>query len=241
MNQRLNDVQDAPIIIEPKAPATAAVIWLHGLGADGYDFAGIVEQLNLPAQHGIRFVFPHAPVQAVTINGGAKMRSWYDIASTDFLKEVDAAGIEASSAQIDTLIHQQINQGILASRIVLAGFSQGGLVALHTGLHFKPTLAGVLALSTYYPMDRLVDAFTKGVTAPPTDVLSTDVPITMMHGTLDNVIGLRIAQQSCAALAAKGWKVDWHEYPMAHQVCAAQINDMAKWFSRTLTLNQAWS
>ncbi|HIE40167.1 MAG TPA: carboxylesterase [Thiomicrorhabdus sp.] len=210
-----------PIIIEPQGPANAAVIWLHGLGAGGGDFAGLVPQLNLPEDHGIRFVFPHAPVQSVTINGGMKMRSWYDIRSVDFANNVDELGIQASCEQVYGLIQAQLDQGVPANRVLLAGFSQGGLIALHAGLHFKRRLAGIMALSTYCPMIR---PFTQ----------STDIPIFMAHGQLDTVIPFSVSQASCAALEQAGYTVQWHDYPMEHQVCAQEIKDIVNWLSSIL-------
>ncbi len=213
--------QDSPIIIEPKGDVTSAVIWLHGLGADGNDFAGLVPQLNLPEQHGIRFVFPHAPVQPVTINGGMEMRSWYDIRSTDFMNDVDAAGIRVSCYQIYDLIQGQLDQGILAHKIVLAGFSQGGLIALHAGLSFSHSLAGIMALSTYCPLPQQFHQH-------------RDVPIFMGHGKFDNVIPFSVAQASCSALQKRGYPIQWHSYPMEHQVCAQEIEDIVNWLKSVL-------
>ncbi len=214
-------IQDAPIIIEPEAEVNSAVIWLHGLGADGNDFAGLVPQLNLPEQHGIRFVFPHAPVQSVTINGGMKMRSWYDIRSTDFMNDVDAAGIRVSCYQIYDLIQAQLAQGIAANKIVLAGFSQGGLIALHAGLSFSHGLAGIMALSTYCPMPQQFHQH-------------RDISIFMAHGKFDNVIPFSVAQASCSALQKRGYPIQWHSYPMEHQVCAQEIEDIVNWLTTVI-------
>lgn len=215
--------QDQPIIIEPKSRATSAVIWLHGLGADGNDFAGLVPELDLPTHHGIRFVFPHAPVQAVTINGGMTMRSWYDIRSTDFMKDIDAAGIRVSCYQIYALIQQQIDSGIAVDRIVLAGFSQGGLIALHAGLSFGQPLAGIMALSTYCPMTEQFH-------------LHRQTPILMMHGKFDTVIPMPVAKQSAEALTKRGYAIEWHQYPMEHQVCVEEIDEISTWLKNTLTI-----
>ncbi len=217
---------DEPIIIEPKGKARSAVIWLHGLGADGGDFAGLVPQLNLPEQHGIRFIFPHAPVQSVTINGGMKMRSWYDIRSTDFANDVDKEGIRASCNQVYDLIQTQLDQGISADKIVLAGFSQGGLIALHAGLNYESRLAGIMALSTYCPM---IEPFSQ----------SRDIPIFMAHGEFDGVIPFSVAQASCVALEHAGYAVQWHAYSMEHQVCAQEIEDIVNWLASTLSLEEA--
>ncbi|NPA72195.1 MAG: alpha/beta hydrolase fold domain-containing protein [Gammaproteobacteria bacterium] len=214
---------DQPIILEPKQTATSAVIWLHGLGADGHDFAGIVPSLELPENSGVRFIFPHAPEQAVTINGGMVMRSWYDIRTPDFLSDVDEQGIRTSCRQIEVLINTQVEQGIAADRIVLAGFSQGGLIALHAGLTYEKSLAGIMALSTYCP---LVEDFKQ----------NKRVSILMTHGTFDNVIPLAVGEHSAQQLTQQGYSLEWRAYPMEHQVCAEEIADIAAWLTKTLTL-----
>ncbi|VAW47617.1 Carboxylesterase PA3859 [hydrothermal vent metagenome] len=213
--------RDLSIMIEPKGEVTSVVIWLHGLGADGHDFAGLVPQLNLPEYHGIRFVFPHAPVQAVTINGGMEMRSWYDIRSTDFMNDVDAAGIRVSCYQIYDLIQTQLDQGIEANKIVLAGFSQGGLIALHAGLSFSHRLAGIMALSTYCSMHQQFSQH-------------RDVPIFMAHGEFDSVIPFAVAHSSYKALTKRGYGIQWQSYPMEHQVCAQEIEDIVNWLTSIL-------
>jgi len=212
---------DQPIILHPQQAATSSVIWLHGLGADGHDFAGIVEQLDLPLDHTTRFVFPHAPVQAVTINGGMQMRSWYDIRSMDMMGDVDAEGIGVSCRQVYDLIEDQLKQGIKPENIVIAGFSQGGLIALHTALSYEKQLAGVLALSTYCPMYEQFH-------------LHRSMPILMTHGTMDQVIPITIAEHSMKALEYKGYKIDWRTYPMEHQLCYEEVQDMADWLKQTL-------
>ncbi|MCF6254229.1 MAG: alpha/beta hydrolase [Thiomicrorhabdus sp.] len=218
---RIQATQDAPIIIEPKEEASSAVIWLHGLGADGGDFSGLVPQLALPDNHGIRFVFPHAPVQPVTINGGMTMRSWYDIRSTDFINDIDTVGIQASCKQIHDLIQVQLAQGISADKIVLAGFSQGGLIALHAGLDFEHRLAGILALSTYCPMFQPFSEH-------------RNVPILMAHGQFDTVIPFDVGYASYQALNKQGYTIQWQSYPMEHQVCAQEIEDIVNWLKSTL-------
>jgi len=215
------ETQDQSIILQPPQAATSAVIWLHGLGADGHDFAGIVEQLELPDNHTTRFVFPHAPVQAVTINGGMQMRSWYDIRSMDMLNDVDAEGIQASCAHIHALIHAEITQGIEPQAILIAGFSQGGLIALHSALTFESELAGILALSTYCPMVETLH-------------LNRTVPIMMTHGIQDPVIPISIAEHSMKALEHKGYQVDWRTYSMEHQLCYPEVQDMAVWLKGIL-------
>lgn len=209
------------IILQSPTTATSAVIWLHGLGADGHDFAGIVEQLELPDEHSTRFVFPHAPIQAVTINGGMQMRSWYDIRSMDLLGDVDATGIGASCDQVYGLIAEQIQQGIEPENILIAGFSQGGLIALHAALNYEKPLAGVLALSTYCPMH---EQFNQNI----------EMPIMMTHGLMDNVIPISIAEQSMKALQHKGYQIDWKTYSMEHQLCYEEVQDMANWLKTRL-------
>jgi len=220
---RIQTTQDTPIIIEPKEEATSAVIWLHGLGADGSDFAGLVPQLALPEHHGIRFVFPHAPVQSVTINGGMTMRSWYDIRSTDFINDIDKTGIQASCDQIYDLIQIQLDQGIAVDKIVLAGFSQGGLIALHAGLGFKHRLAGIMALSTYCPIFK---SFSE----------HQSIPIFMAHGQFDTVIPFDVGYASYQALNKLGYTIQWQSYAMEHQVCAQEIEDIVNWLTENLSL-----
>jgi len=222
-NYTLKDL-DQSIVVEPKVEANSAVIWLHGLGADGHDFEGILPQLGLPSNHAIRFVFPHAPVQPVTVNGGMAMRSWYDILSMNIADRVDIAGLEKSSAVLKELIEEQMTLGIPADKIVLAGFSQGGLVALHTGLNVSETVAGVLALSTYYPEPCFEESSLKNQT----------LPILMAHGTYDQVIALNVAEDSKSFLESKGFNVEWQTYPMEHQVCMPEIELISSWLQAKL-------
>jgi len=222
-NYTLSDL-DPSIVIEPKKQAKSLVIWLHGLGADGHDFEGILPQLNLPIEHDIRFIFPHAPVQPVTVKSGVSMRSWYDILSMSIADRVDVEGVEQSSAILNELIEQQIKQGITADKILLAGFSQGGLVALHTGLNTKHTLAGILALSTYYPQ-----ACVNSDTAT-----ETILPILMAHGSYDQVIPLNTAEASKNLLTEQGYDIEWHTYPMEHSVCMPEIELISAWLQDKL-------
>jgi phospholipase/carboxylesterase len=203
--------------------AEAAVIWLHGLGADGHDFEPVVPELGLPPTLRVRFVFPHAPVQPVTINGGLAMRAWYDITNDG---RQDAAGIRASQQRVEALIGRERAKGIAPHRIVLAGFSQGGAIALHTGLRYPERLAGILALSTYLP-----PADTLAAEAHPAN---RDVPIFMAHGTQDPLIPHARARASCDALQALGYEVEWHEYLMPHSVCAQEIVEAGAWLGRVL-------
>lgn len=201
----------------------ASVIWLHGLGADGYDFAPIVEQLQLPH---IRFILPHAPEMAVTRNNGYVMPAWYDVYGLTPVSLEDAAGIKASQAYINALIQQEIDRGVPSERIALAGFSQGGAIALYTALRYPQPLAGLLALSTYLPLQSTLAAEALAANA--------HLPIFMAHGAMDNVISLETARTSLAALQNQQCAVSWHEYPMAHSVIAAEINDIRAFLQQIL-------
>ncbi len=199
-----------------------SVIWLHGLGADGHDFEPIVPELKLSSGLTLRFVFPHAPVQAVTINGGMAMRSWYDIVSFDAEGRADRAGVLKSSALLDGLIAREIERGIPARKIVIAGFSQGGAVAIHTALQTDQNIAGLMALSTYMALPE--DAATA--------VSRKDLPIFMAHGKFDPVLRMEWGRSSADRLIEAGYSVDWHEYPMAHAVCPQEIADISRWLSK---------
>lgn len=201
-----------------------SVIWLHGLGADGGDFAPIVPELVSPEWPAVRFVFPHAPERPVTINGGMRMRAWYDIRDMDLVSRADAEGVAESVAQVGELIEREIGRGSPASRIVLAGFSQGGAIALNAAAQRTIPLAGVIALSTYLPRGATTFAST-------TDAARTQ-PIFMAHGRHDPVVPYAAGEQSCAALRAAGFVVDWHAYPMPHAVCADEIADLASWLGK---------
>jgi len=211
------------IEIETGAAPRAAVIWLHGLGADGHDFEPIVPELSLPKTATVRFVFPHAPIQPVTINGGMRMRAWYDVTGDG---RQDAGGIRASQARIEALIGRERARGIPSRAIVLAGFSQGGAIALQTALRHPERLAGVLALSTYLPLPDTVER--------EANPANRDVPVFMAHGRQDPVIPLAWATRSRDALAALGYAVEWHDYPMPHSVCAEEIGDIARWLAAVL-------
>lgn len=199
-----------------------SVIWLHGLGADGHDFEPVVPELKLTSGLTLRFVFPHAPVQAVTINGGMAMRSWYDIVSFDAEGRADRAGVLKSSALLDGLIAREIERGIPARKIVIAGFSQGGAVAIHTALQTDQNIAGLMALSTYMALPE--DAATA--------VSRKDLPIFMAHGKFDPVLRMEWGRASADRLIEAGYSVDWHEYPMAHAVCPQEIADISRWLSK---------
>lgn len=212
------------IQIEIGTRPTSSVIWLHGLGADGHDFEPIVPELDLP-EMAIRFVFPHAPMQPVTINAGMVMRAWYDISDTAIRRE-DEAGIRASQALLEALIAREKERGSPAQRIVLAGFSQGGAIALQTGLRHPERLAGIMALSCYLPI-----AETLGAEAHPAN---RDVPLFMGHGTQDPVVILKRATDSRDRLQRAGYEVEWHDYPMPHSVCLEEIRDIGLWLTRVL-------
>ena len=203
-----------------------SVVWLHGLGADGNDFAPIVPELDLAGLPDIRFVFPHAPVQPVTINGGMAMRSWYDILVTDLVRQEDAAGIRRSEAAVRALIARENARGVPTSRIVLAGFSQGCAMTLHTGLRLEEKLAGMIGLSGYLPLLDLAAAERHAANA--------DTPIFLAHGTFDPVVALPRAQATLAQLQALGHDVRWHTYPMPHSVCAPEIADIAAFLREVL-------
>jgi len=200
---------------------TGSVLWLHGLGADGHDFEPIVPELRLPAGLSLRFVFPHAPVQPVTINGGMAMRSWYDILSFDSEGRADRDGLLKSSALLEGLIDREIERGIEPGRIVIAGFSQGGAVATHTALQTRHRIAGLMALSTYLALPE--DAASA--------VCRKDLPIFMAHGSFDPVLKIDWGRSSATRLTEVGYTVDWHEYPMAHAVCPQEIADISHWLS----------
>lgn len=198
-----------------------SIIWLHGLGADGHDFEPIVPELRLPAGVPLRFVFPHAPVQPVTINGGAAMRSWYDIKSFDAEGRADREGVLASSAFLEALITREIDRGIAVNKIVIAGFSQGGAVAIHTALQTTHDIAGLMALSTYIALPEDADSVSS----------HKDLPIFMAHGSFDPVLQFAWGRGSADRLVEAGYEVEWHEYPMAHAVCPQEIADISVWLS----------
>ena len=215
------------IEIETATTPAASIVWMHGLGADGNDFVDIVPALRLPADRGVRFVFPHAPMRPVTINGGYVMRAWYDIRDDGGVRREDAAGVRASQAAIEALVARERGRGIPAAAIVLAGFSQGGAMALHTGLRHPGRLAGVMALSCSLP---LADTLAAEAAAA-----NRDVPIFMAHGTHDQMIPKARAQRAYDTLSGLDYKVEWHEYPMPHSVCMEEVADIADWLGRVLS------
>jgi phospholipase/carboxylesterase len=215
------------IELETAPNPTASVIWLHGLGADGNDFVPIVPELGLPGSLPTRFVFPHAPIRAVTINAGMRMRAWYDITGADLYNRADLVGVRESQAQLEALIAREAARGMRPERIVVAGFSQGGAIALYTGLRHGERLAGIMALSTYLVApDRL---------AAEASAASRSVPIFMAHGTADPVVRFEWGQASQAALAAAGYRIEWHSYRMQHAVCLEEIQAIGAWLRRVLS------
>jgi phospholipase/carboxylesterase len=214
------------IEVETGAKPSATVIWMHGLGADGHDFEPIVPELRLPSSLPVRFIFPHAPVRAVTLNQGMAMRAWYDILELGGVRE-DGEGLRASQSAVEALIAQEASRGIAAERIVLAGFSQGGAITFQAGLRHPHRLAGLMALSTYLPL--------AGTVEDERHEANRDVPIFMAHGTQDPMIAIGRAQQSRKMLEALGYRIEWHEYPMPHSVCPQEIGDISRWLVKVLS------
>lgn len=225
----LMSASDPPVVIETGHHPDATVIWLHGLGADGHDFEPIIPALGLPASLSLRFIFPHAPVMPVSINGGMQMRAWYDLipADTETGMRSDAAGIRGSSAYVHGLIAEQVAGGIDVGRIILAGFSQGGVIALHTGLRCDKTLGGIMALSTYLGLPETL--------AAEADSANKVTPIFMAHGTGDEVLPMAMGARSRDALIDAGYDVAWHEYAMPHSVCPEEIADISRWLQLVLS------
>lgn len=201
-----------------------SIVWLHGLGADGHDFAPIVPELLRPGWPALRFVFPHAPVRPVTINNGVPMRAWYDIVDIDLANRADEGGVAQSVAQVEALVAREGARGIPRARVVLAGFSQGGAVTLATGLRSAAPLAGLVALSTYVPSaHKAREALAGGAERQ---------PVFMGHGAQDPVVPFQAGQQSAALLRGLGFEVDWHAYPMPHSVCAEEVRDLGDWLTK---------
>jgi phospholipase/carboxylesterase len=208
-----------PIVLQTGKNPQHSIIWLHGLGADGQDFVPIADELELPVA--VRYIFPHAPMRPVTINGGFVMRAWYDIASQSMDAQQDAAGIRASQSLVEEIIASEVAHGIAPHNIFLAGFSQGGAIALHTALRQVVPLGGVLALSAYLPLAQIA--------ARELQELSKSTPIFMAHGRSDPVVPYVLGVSSRNALQELGFAVDWHEYPMQHSVCEEELEDIANW------------
>jgi len=226
MRYSLQETADR-VVLNPAPSASAAVIWLHGLGADGHDFVPIVQELRLPETLPVRFMFPHARPRPVTLNNGNVMRAWYDIKSLDRNGLEDEAGIRESAGVVGNLIEEQVAAGIATERIVIAGFSQGGVITLQTALRYPRRLAGAMALSTYLPLRNTLAA--EGSAA------NRDLPILMCHGTHDPVLPITLGSDSRNLLQQLGYRVEWHSYAMAHQVCMEEIADISAWLQARLT------
>ena len=214
------------IEIETAPQPTASIIWLHGLGADGNDFVPIVPELGLPASLAARFVFPHAPVRTVTINNGMRMRAWYDISAADLTNRADISGVRQSASALEALIERERARGIASERIVLAGFSQGGAIALYAGVRYAHRLAGIMALSTY-----LIRADALGAEA---SSANRGLSIFMGHGTHDPIVRFQWGEASKHALEALGYAVEWHAYRMEHSVCLEEVRAIGAWLARVL-------
>jgi phospholipase/carboxylesterase len=212
--------------LEPAASADAAVVWMHGLGADGHDFEALVPELRLGPGAAVRFVFPHAPVRPVTINGGHRMRAWYDVAGFDRRAAQDERGIRESAAAIGALVTRERERGIAASRILVAGFSQGGAMALYTALRWPERLGGLVALSTYLPLaERL-----QGELHP----ANAELPVFMAHGEFDQVLPQELGEATRDTLQALGCPVEWHSYPMPHSLCLEEVADLRRFLLSVL-------
>jgi phospholipase/carboxylesterase len=217
------------IEIETGKNPTASIIWMHGLGADGNDFVPIVGELGLDGGPAVRFIFPHAPMRPVTINNGFVMRAWYDVSFGDLegkSRQADERGVRESQAQINALIEREEKRGVPAANVLLAGFSQGGAIALHTGLRHPRKLAGVMALSTYLPLAESLPS--EGSAANKT------TPVFMAHGLFDNVVPLMMGAGSMTFLTGLGYSIEWRQYPMQHSVCPEEIKDIGTWLRRVL-------
>jgi phospholipase/carboxylesterase len=214
------------IEIETAPNPRHAVIWLHGLGADGRDFEPLVPELVDRAWPALRFVFPNAPMRPITINGGMSMRAWYDISGQEIAQRQDEVGIRASIGLLDELIEREVARGVASEDILLAGFSQGGAIALSGGIRHPQPLGGIIALSTYLPMAEKTDA--------EMSVANRTTPVFMAHGKLDPTISHALGEMSREYLMQRGYAVQWHSYPMAHQVCAEEIADLKRWIGGRL-------
>nr|WP_162836317.1 carboxylesterase [Photobacterium kishitanii] len=212
--------------VEPTVSATASVIWLHGLGSNGHDFEAILPQLQLPTDMPVRFIFPHAASIPVTINGGAVMPAWYDIISLDVARKLNVDQLMHSAQRVIDLVEREINRGIASERIILAGFSQGGAVVYHAALCYSKPLAGLLALSTYFPTANIIQY----------SDANRDIDIEIMHGSYDPVVVPKLGEMARDDLIAAGYHPQWRTYPMEHHVCMPQIKDIAIWIKSQLSL-----
>ncbi len=215
----MNPGQLSTVEIQPESEHRYSVIWLHGLGADGHDFEGLVPELHLTAQANTHFIFPNAPIQPVTINGGMSMRSWYDILEMSLERRVDIDGIYQSAGLIEPLIQQEINKGIPSSNILLAGFSQGGVIALHVGLRCRHKLGGIVALSTYLPTIEQLKTERSAA--------NNTTPVFMAHGIIDTVVAVESGKAAFDALKAMGYPIEWHDYVMEHSLCTEEVEQIS--------------
>lgn len=215
------------VVIETGADPVASIIWLHGLGADGHDFEPIVPELNFGNESPLRFVFPHAPVRPVTINAGSPMRAWFDILGLDRQSRQDEEGIRHSQRLIERLIDDEHGCGLPYDRIFLAGFSQGGALALHTGLRYPKRLAGFIGLSCYLPLHMNL--------ANERSDSNLETRLFMAHGAFDPVVPPGLGDAACKYLTGLGYQIEWHTYPMAHQVCAEEIGDLKEWLEKLMS------
>ncbi len=223
----MNSMQLSTIEIQPEAEHKYSVIWLHGLGADGHDFEGLVPELHLTAKAHIHFIFPNAPIQPVTINGGMSMRSWYDILEMSLERKVDIDGIYQSAGLIEPLIQREIDLGIPSTNILLAGFSQGGVIALHAGLRLPQPLAGIVALSTYLPTIEQLKTERSAA--------NHATPILMAHGIIDPVVAVESGKAACDALKSMNYEVEWHDYVMEHSLCGEEIEHISTFINSLFT------
>lgn len=210
------------VTIFPKKPASGSIIWLHGLGADGYDCTDIVSKLRLPHNLHLRFLFPHAPIRPVTINANIHMRAWYDIYSLENLSQEDKYGIVQMQQSIYQLVEREISSGISSNRVVLAGFSQGGAMSLYAGLHCQKPLAGIIALSAYLPLANYLSKETN---------IIKSIPIFMAHGDADSILPIILGRKTAYLLKELGHNITWREYPMQHQICKEEIEEISRWLN----------
>ena len=215
------------VVVEPHSKHQSTIIWLHGLGDSGHGFAPIVPTLNLPQDLGIKFIFPHAPIQPVTINGGMKMRSWYDIKNMSFKDRVDLSGIQSSADLVKQLIDDEISAGIPSEKIILAGFSQGGVIAYYLGLQYSQKLAGLMTLSAYLANPNTIK--------DERHTANHDTPLFIAHGLYDPVVPYHLAEQAQSSLKQLNYQIEFHSYPIEHSLCLEEIELIGKWIQKCLT------